>query len=205
MSKLTGLIFLLFLSSYALAKNIGHYGQVFPVIEKDIREVIFKKLYEMEASGALAKAQQEVTARVSAHIFRPKPLALTTTATPKSFHIDPTIKVSHDIWTPSGVLVAHAGQRLNPFEFVTFSKTLFFFNGDDKHQVAWVKKHYQDYANVKFILTGGDVREMTENFGRIYFDLGGRLTSLLHIQHVPSVVNQDERAWLVKEIGVGDE
>ena len=188
-----------------MAANLGNDGDVFPVLEVDIREVIMSRLEGLEASGALKHYEEEVQQRVARHIMRPEAVGLPTTIEPKSFHVDPTVTVNQDIWAPNGLQVAHAGMKLNPFKHVIFSKTLFFFNGDDKHQVAWVKKHYQDYKHVKFILTGGDIRDGANLFGRIYFDLGGRLTQTLQIKHVPSVVNQDGLLWKIQEIGVNDE
>jgi conjugal transfer pilus assembly protein TraW len=187
------------------AKNIGQYGQVFPVIEEDLRQVIMKRLKKMEQSGELSRHQSDIDRRVAEHIIRPNPLKLAPTKKPKTFRIDPTALVSHDVWAPDGTLVARRGTSINPFSHIKFSKTLFFFNADDAHQVAWVKKHYRDYGHVKFILTGGDIREASELFGRIYFDLNGLITTQLHIRHVPSVVNQDGLYWKVEEIGVNDE
>lgn len=191
--------------SITSAKNVGQYGQVFPVIEEDLRLVIMKRLNAMQQSGELTRHQHIIEQRVAEHIIRPKPLMLATTKTPTVFHIDPTVLVSHDVWTADGVLVARKGTPINPFNHIKFSKTLFFFNADDTHQVAWVQKHYRDYEYVKFILTSGDIRETSELFGRVYFDLDGLITSQLHIRHVPSVVNQDGLFWKVREIGVHDE
>lgn len=204
-AKLTCLLIISLMSVSAFSENLGHYGEVFPVLEVDIRQVISARLQQMEHSGELAHYVEEAQTRVSNHIIRPKPLVLQTTTAPISFHVDPTITVTQDIWAPNGLQVARAGTKLNPFDTVTFSKTLIFFNGDDKYQVAWVKQHYQDYQHVKFILTGGDIRDAANHFGRIYFDMGGRLTTLLQIKHVPSVVNQDGRRWKIQEIGVNDE
>jgi len=187
------------------AKNIGQYGQIFQVAEEDIRQIIMKRLESMQHSGELLHVQREIEQRIAAHTIRPKPLTLTTTSNPRTFRIDPTVTVSHDLWTPDGLLIAKAGLRINPFERVHFSKTLFFFNADDKKQVAWVKKHYADYNHVKFILTGGDVRVAAELFGRIYFDINGLISTRLHVKHVPSIVNQDGLNWQVREIGVFDE
>lgn len=186
----------------ALGNNLGNYGQVFPVIEEDIRAVIMKRLHHMDSTGELVRRQREIDTRVANHVVRPSPLSLNVTNKPEVFRVDPTVTVSQDIWTPDGGLVAKAGTRINPFERVHFSKTLFFFNGDDAEQVAWAKAHYRDYAQVKFILTGGDIRDAAAAFGRIYFDMGGVLTTQLQIRHVPSVVNQDGLMWTVTEIGM---
>ncbi len=184
-----------------LAQNLGNYGEVFPVIEEDIRQTIMRKLHEMERTGELQQHQKEVIARVSTHVRRPKPVNLATTSTPSTFEIDPSIVVNQDIVTPDGALVASAGMHLNPFEQVSFSKTLFFFNADDLKQMNWVKKHYQDYHHVVFILTGGDVKDTSSVFGAVYFDLEGRLSSYFHLKHVPSIVNQKGMVWKVQEIG----
>ena len=187
------------------AQNLGAYGQVFPVIEEDIRQLIMKRLKTMEASGELRRHQRVIEERVARHIIRPRPLSLPTTKTPKTFHINPTVFVSQDIWTPDGTLIAKNGTPINPFTHIQFSKTLFFFNADDAHQMHWVKNHYSDYQQVKFILTGGDIREASELFGRIYFDLNGVISQKLHVRHVPSVVKQDGLSWKVTEIGADDE
>ena len=156
----------------------------------------------MDKTGELARAQHDIQRRVSAHVLRPTPLNLPTTTTPKRFHVDPTVIVNHDIFTPEGLRVAQKGTRLNPFEHVAFSKSLFFFDADDKAQVAWAKAHYQEYQQVKFILTGGDIREAANELGRIYFDQGGVLTNQLQIKHVPTVVTQEGLRWKMVEVGL---
>lgn len=186
------------------AKNLGQYGQVFPVIEEDLRQVILKRLKAMEESGALLKHEALISKQVAESILRPNPLSLTSTKAPKTFLIDPTVWVSKDIFTPDGTLLAKKGLAINPFKHIQFSKTLFFFNADDGKQLSWVKNHYKDYDQVKFILTGGDIRKTSELLGRIYFDLNGVISTQLQIKHVPSVVYQKGLFWKVVEIGAQD-
>ncbi len=203
-SKVVVLLFGLGLSQAVTAKNLGNYGQVFPIAEEDIRTLIMRRLQWMEKTGELAQAQKEIQARVSAHVVRPTPLNLPTTNHPKRFQVDPTVIVNHDIFTPEGILIAQQGAHINPFEHVAFRKNLVFLNADDKAQVVWAKTHHQDYGRVKWILTRGDVSKAAEIFGRVYFDIGGKLSKQLHIQHVPSVVNQAGRVWVIQEVGVHD-
>ncbi|HCL6941375.1 TPA: type-F conjugative transfer system protein TraW [Legionella pneumophila] len=203
LALILGLAFLLEPVSHA--KNIGQYGQTFPVREEDIRKVIMNKLNALQQSGDLEHVQRDLERKAARQAMRPHPLALSTTRKPKTFRISPAVTVSHDIWTPDGYLIAKAGTRINPFERVRFLKTLIFFNADDARQVAWVKKHYTDFKHVKFILTGGDVRVAAELFGRIYFDVNGTISSRLQLQHVPSIVSQVDLDWQIKEIGVNDE
>ncbi|PWY54756.1 type-F conjugative transfer system protein TraW [Legionella qingyii] len=183
------------------AKNLGNYGQLFPVVEKDIREVIMTKLHRLEQSGALKQHQQKIVARVEEHVRRPKPLHLPTTTTPQTHELDPSIVVNQTLYAHDGTVIAKKGTHLNPFEHVSFSKTLFFFDADDPKQLAWVKAHYTHFDQVKFILTGGDVKAASEVLGSVYFDLEGRLSSYFHLKHVPSVVSQKRLVWRIQEIG----
>ncbi|HEM6962642.1 TPA: type-F conjugative transfer system protein TraW [Legionella pneumophila] len=183
------------------ASNLGNYGVVFPIIEQDIRQVILNKLSSMERTGELKHYQGKIISRVEAHVRRPKPVGLQTTNAPKTHEIDPSIVVNQDLYTHDGRLIAQAGTELNPFERINFSKTLFFFNADDPKQIAWVKNHYQQYEQVKFILTGGDVKEASKVLGAMYFDLEGRLSNYFHLKHVPAVIRQQEKVWKIQEIG----
>jgi conjugal transfer pilus assembly protein TraW len=197
-------LFLSLAASHATAQNLGNYGQVFSVLEEDLREHILNRLKAMSASGELKHAQDKVNERVASHVIRPKPLVLSTTNNPKRFHVNPSKTIAQDVFGAHGELIARAGTTINPFEHVNFKKTLFFFDGDDAKQVAWVGKHYKDFDEVKFILTGGDVRRATETFGRVYFDVNGVLSSALHLKNVPSVVKQDGLVWQITEIGSSD-
>lgn len=197
------LVFLLATVSHA--KNLGHYGQTVPIAEEDIRKVLMNKLHALQQSGALDNMRHNLEQKAIHHAMRPKPLALGTTRTPKTYYISPAVILAHDVWTPDGYLIAKAGTKINPFERIHFLKTLIFFNADDARQVSWVKKHYSDFKHVTFILTGGDVRHATEVFGRVYFDVGGFIATRLKLHHVPSVVSQKGINWQVKEIGGQDE
>ncbi|HBD7399104.1 MULTISPECIES: type-F conjugative transfer system protein TraW [Legionella] len=202
MKNLAGLVAALLMNiTPVYAKNLGNYGQLFPVVEKDIREVIMAKLHRLEQSGALKQHQQKIVARVEDHLRRPKPLHLPTTTTPKTHELDPSIVVNQTLYAHDGTLIAKKGAHLNPFERVSFSKTLFFFDADDRKQLAWVKTHYTHFDQVKFILTGGDVKAASEVLGSVYFDLEGRLSRYFHLKHVPSVVSQEGLVWRIQEIG----
>lgn len=202
MKKVAGLIAALLMNGAPVyAKNLGNYGQLFPVIEQDIRQVIMAKLHRLEQSGALKQHQQHIVARVEEQVRRPKPLHLHTTTTPKSHELDPSIVVNQTLYAHDGTFIAKKGTHLNPFERVSFSKTLFFFDADDPKQLAWVKTHYTHFDQVKFILTGGDVKAASEVLGSVYFDLEGRLSRYFHLEHVPSVVSQEGLVWRIQEIG----
>ncbi len=194
----------IFISQSIMALDLGNNGKIFDVQEHDIREVILARLNHMKSEGSLDKLEKALQEDMTKRIIRPKPVQLTTTRDPKTYYVNPEVMVNEDITTPDGQLIAKKGVYINPFDYVTYRKTLFFFDADDKEQRAWVKKHYKDYELVKFILTKGDIKEASENIGRIYFDMGGKLSRYYHLEHVPAVVAQDKKQWKIQEIGVGD-
>ena len=197
LSLISGLVFSLSVS----AEITQNYGEVFPVIEQDIRLVIQGRLNAMEKSNAMNEFKEKAIERVKQSTYRPNPLLLTPADETSSYYVDPSITLKQDIRLPNGQLIAASGTRINPMEKVTLSYALIFFNGDDEEQVAWVKSHYKKYPAVKFILTGGDIRDAANLFGRIYFDQEARLTEKLHIQHVPSIAVQEGVQWKITTIG----
>lgn len=202
MNKLTGLTLLLLINSASsYAQNMGNYGEVFPIIEQDIRQVIMNKLHRMELTGELERHKERLIARVEEHVTRPKPVKIPTTNSPESYEVDPSIVVNQNMYTHDGSLIAKAGMHLNPFDRISFSKTLFFFNADDPEQMVWVNTHYKQFDHVKFILIGGNVKEASDTLGPVYFDLEGRLSSYFKIKHVPAVIRQKGHVWSVQEIG----
>ena len=68
--------------------------------------------------------------------------------------------------------------------------------------MKWFKSHRQDYPIAKFILTGGNIQDMAEQLGRIYFDQGGVLSQHFKLKHVPSVITQDGLRWKIQEVNV---
>jgi len=187
--------------SFCLASNLGNYGQIFEVKEVDIRAVIQNKLSVMEKTGELETRKKEAVDRISKQVIRPKSLSLTKLNKTTVHYIDPSITVNKDVYTPNGQLIVKAGTKVNPFERITLSKALFFFDSDDEKQIEWVKSHYQQYNQVKFILTSGNVKDATNLFGKVYFDMGGEITAKLNVKHVPAVAIQDGLKWKVTQIG----
>ena len=197
-------VLLLFIAGTADAKNLGTFGQTFPIKEVDLRTFIQSRLAALKASGELTRYEQQAKERMALQAYRPKPLELRTEAETRTYFIDPSIQLTRPILNTDGRILVPAGTTVNPFKTVKLSETLIFFDGDSVPQVKWVMKHYPDYHDVKFILTGGDIREAAKRFGRIYFDQMGRLSQKLHIQNVPAVAEQAGLRWKITLIGRND-
>ncbi|WP_150294385.1 type-F conjugative transfer system protein TraW [Sphingobium estronivorans] len=183
------------------AKDYGQAGQSFPVIEPDLLATIEARLKGRQASGEMARMNAAFAQRVEAKVRRPDPVVgITPAREARSWQFDPTVTLEQDIRDSQGRLIAAAGQRINPLDFVRLSQDLVFIDGDDPAQMAWATGRYSD-ARAKIILVSGSpIEEMTNRKRRFYFDQEGRLTGKFGIQHVPAVVSPAGKVMQVSEL-----
>ncbi|WP_176599146.1 type-F conjugative transfer system protein TraW [Sphingobium sp. 15-1] len=183
------------------AKDYGQAGQTFPVIEPDLLATIEARLSQAEASGELARMNAAFARRVEAKVRRPDPVSgITPAQEPRNWQFDPTVTVEQDIRDPKGQLIAAAGQRINPLDFVTIHQDLVFVDGDDPQQMAWATGRYSDLKAKIILVSGSPIEEMTNRKRRFYFDQEGRLTGKFGIQHTPAVVSPAGKVMQVSEL-----
>ncbi len=189
--------------SPAAAKDYGQVGTVFPVIEPDLLRVIEVKLQTLKANGQLDAMNQQLRKRTEAKVRRPDPVAGIEVATkPRSWLYDPSIVIDHDIRDHKGTLIAAAGKRINPLDFIIVKTPLVFIDGDDEAQLTWALKRFDDKAKL-ILVKGAPLEAMTKHQRRFYFDQSGTLTAKFGITRVPAVVEQAGRAMRVSETPVG--
>lgn len=89
-----------------------------------------------------------------------------------------------------GRVFARQGEVMNPLQYVPFNQTLYFINGDDPAQVAWMKRQTPPTLESKIILVQGSIPEMQKSLdSRVYFDQNGVLCQRLGIDQVPARVS----------------
>lgn len=92
--------------------------------------------------------------------------------------------------TPLPQVFARQGEVMNPLQYVPFNQTLYFINGDDPAQVAWMKRQTPPTLESKIILVQGSILEMQKALdSRVYFDQNGVLCQRLGIDQVPARVS----------------
>ena len=197
---------ILLVTATAQAKDLGTWGDLYPITEPDLLTTIHQRLEAMEESGELAKKQDEFKQRVIEHTLRPTPVnGLAIAQKDRTWFVDPTFTVSQDIKDARGVVFAHRGQKVNPLESVPFVQTLYFIDADDARQVAWMRAQKPATDMVKVILVKGDIREATQALDtRIYFDQEGVLTQKFNLKAVPARVTaaKDGKRLQVDEFAV---
>lgn len=192
------------LSASAGAKDLGTWGNLFEPAEQDMLVFIQSRLKSMEESGELGRLQNEATERVKRNAVRPPPVAGITPAVKyRRFSYDPTFVVNETITDMKGNIIARKGDRVNPFDKVPFSQTLYFIDGDNRDELTWIKQQLSATTNFKVILVKGNIKDTSDALNeRIYFDQAGVLTTKFRIEHTPARVSRDDRVLKIEEIPV---
>ncbi len=188
-------------SSALFAQDLGVVGPVYPIVEQDMLLTIEQRLKEMEESGELARIEEDAKARYKAYVERPEGVHLPRAKKNRTYYVDPRLTVPYDIRDHEGRIIHPAGTAVNPLDYITLSKQLLFFDGDDTEQVRWARSMInRNPLRVKPILTNGPVLALMKKWQlRLYFDQRGKLTERFRIQRVPAIVSQDGKRLRVVE------
>lgn len=180
-------------SSAPLARDLGVVGPVYPIAEQDMLQTIEQRLTALEESGELARIEEDAKARYRAYVERPEGVHLPRAKEGRTYYVDPSITVPYDIKDHEGRIIHPAGTTVNPLNYITLSKQLLFFDGDDPVQVEWARAMIDsDPLRVKPILTNGPVLALMRDWRlHLYFDQRGQLVERFRIQAVPVTLSQD--------------
>lgn len=186
-------------------KDLGVYGEVFPIKEKSLLQVIQTKLKALQESGALEAHQKAIADTTKHKVMHPEPVAgVHKTFKPRSFVYDPSITVPYDLKDHNGQVFQHKGTKVNPLNTHSFKNPFLFVDGDDSDQVTWAKKEHKQAANnhkPKIILIKGAPFDLSKELNiPVYFDQSGALTKKFGIGQVPGRVSQQDKALLVEEL-----
>lgn len=178
------------LSSGTQANDLGTWGDLWPVDEPDMLSLIESRLQALQQSGEMDKKMTEFKERVVRNSQRPPPVGgIQRAIRYERRWFDPSVKVDKDIADADGNIFARAGQVFNPLVLVPFNETLWFINGDDPEQVAWVKRQKPATLISRVILVRGNIPETSKQLdSRIFFDQNGALTTRFGISEVPARV-----------------
>lgn len=205
------LISVLLFNLYSLGKDKGVYGELFEIEEKDLLEHVTSRLKDLEEKGELKWIQDGIQKRIMKNIEEPRDIdGIIKTKEARVFEFDPTIEVTEDLKDRKGRIFAKKGDKYNALNYITYSKTLLFIDGNDEEQIEWAKLKLLKHKNVKIILVKGKPLKLQERLKRpIYFDQYGIITKRMGIKQAPARVWQEEgkKVLTVSEelanIGVG--
>ncbi len=199
-------IFLILVSQISLAKSLGTFGETFPVAEMSLLQFIEARLKKLMKSNALINLQNQWVDDVRQYANRPNALHLRASSRTYHFSYEPALILTKDIRDADGQLIYAKGTKVNALEKLPLYKPHWLFlDADESLQLAYAKRLITQYADLKIILTNGEI-EKTSNLldKEIFFDQGGKLTQKLGIKEVPAFVERKTDKLFIT-IGVANE
>lgn len=203
------LVFLLCLQPcLGAVRDLGRWGAVYPIAEKDALEEIEEAASKVDWSGVFnperwqerikAFRPQDVPKLPRAPRGRVRTVDLTWTLPFDIPKVDPSGRTA-------GVLYPR-GYTFNPLDYVTYPRTLVVVDGADPEQLEWFERSpYAKRADVLLLLTDGSWYELSQRLGRPVFYALREVVDRFKLQYVPSVIRQKGRLMEVREIDVQKE
>ena len=197
-------IFICIYSANVSAKDLGVFGELFPVKENNLIEVIKSRLVEMEQNGSLDAINKEMQQKARDRLNRPKTVLTTKVEKTNEIIFDPSITLTRDLKDDKGNIFARKGTKVNPLNTISFEMKLYFIDSDDDLQLNWLSKQKFKLKD-KIILTNGNPFEVEKKIKKkVFFDQNAQLIERLKIKAVPTVVYRSGDQLLIKEISVNE-
>jgi conjugal transfer pilus assembly protein TraW len=193
----------LLMTSTAVARDLGTFGAVYDIVEKDA----LKELEEKAKSVDFSKAVDRNALVKRARDFTPEDVKEMKMIGParkdRTFLVDMTYTLGRDIKDDKGNIVYPAGYTFNPLNYVVYPRTLVIINGKRPDHIRWFEESsYAKDARVTLLLTDGSYSELSRSLKRPVFYASTKLIEAFRIQAVPSVVRQSGAFMEVTEVFV---
>ena len=198
------LFFLIFFSMNTLAKDLGQFGDLFPIKERNLLDVIQERLKTIEKNGGFDALNKEMQQKARDRLNRPEPVLTKKADKTTERLFDPSVTLARDLKNEKGVVFAKKGTKVNPLDTVGFEMKIYFIDSDDESQIKWLLK--QDIKiRDKVILTNGNPIELQKRINRkIYFDQKSLLINKFKISAVPTVISRHGSLLMIKEIAINE-
>ena len=191
------------------AEDLGIFGETFEIQEKDLLEQILFKLRTLQESGQFEREKEKVVRRVKDMILHPtKVEGIDHSQKTREYKFDPTITVKRDLYNHRKLIFAKKGEKFNPLDRLSLTKSLLFIDGEEEKQIQWALRKVEANERSKIILINGYPFNLQEKLRRdIFFDQHGILIKKLGIQHVPAIVFQKagEKVLTIIEEELGED
>lgn len=193
------------MTSNAIAKDFGTKGHIYPIAEQPFLEMIEDALSQVD----IKEQQQKMQEKAKQKVEEPTPvIGITKAEQVRVFYYVPTYVAKEDIKLPCGKILYKAGTQVNPLEYMSLDRRLFFLDGNDPKQVEWLEAEmaspgkYQDQIlEDKIILVAGRPFDLQEELKQeVYFDQLGRITNQFGIKSVPAIAMQDRLKIKIQEV-----
>ena len=192
---------------FLFAKDLGRFGAVFSILEKDMEDEIHEKLQAAKKDGRLQAFQDSLKKDLKERVTSPRPVSfLKAVQKEREFKVDPSMILDSDIKVPkddgSFMYLGRKGDLINPLDYSSFDTPLLFLDGDSQSQRDYAKELVLKNPNTKCLLVKGTPGYDKERKIFFYFDQRGIYSKRFSIQAFPSHVTgkANEKLITIHEI-----
>lgn len=190
-------------SANVSAKNLGVYGETYPVVEINFIEALQAKIQKMVDNGDWETYKKKYIKETLDGFKRPKGFQLPHALTTQTRYFDPSIILEMDMQLPDGSFLARKGDYINPLKNQNMSSPLIFIDGDNEKQVQWALKKRLENPKAYIVLVNGNWYELSvKNKTKFWFDQTGEFINRMGIERTPSYVSQDNLRLRIDEVGL---
>jgi conjugal transfer pilus assembly protein TraW len=175
-------------------KDLGSTGTVYAIAEPDL-------LVELQQYAQIHGPSTEEQQQKRGH-YQPKDMRkLPQAVRDRTFDVDMTYTLTHDIKDASGNILYPRGYTINPLHYFNFVGGIVVIDGSDPGQVEWFKKSpYFSNRLALLLLSDGYAFELTEKLQRPVYYLTDIIAKRLQLSAVPSIVVKKHDALSVREV-----
>ena len=191
------LIFGLLPASLAYGKNLGTIGMTYPIVEPDLVEEIKAGIDYEKPAKVMAEHRRNYQAK---DIY-----ALPAVKRDRTFFVDMTYTLDHDITNENGEIMYPRGLTWNPLDYVSLPEGLVVINSEDAKQVEWFEKSpYNKNRQIKLLISAGFAAPLMKQLDRPVFYLTKTIADRLQLAAAPCVITQNGKKMMVQEIRIDD-
>jgi conjugal transfer pilus assembly protein TraW len=191
------LIFGLLPVSLAYGKNLGTIGRTYPIVEPDLVEEIKADIDYEKLSKVMAEQRRNYQAK---DIY-----ALPAVKRDRTFFVDMTYTLDHDIAGENEEIMYPRGLTWNPLDYVSLQGGLLVINGEDEKQVEWfLKSPYNKNRQIKLLISAGFAAPLMKQLDRPVFYLTKTIADRLQLAAAPCVITQNGKMMMVQEIKIDE-
>jgi conjugal transfer pilus assembly protein TraW len=176
------------------AKDLGVQGTVWPIVERDIRQMMVEQAANVEWS----KVQGEIADSGRAYLDNLPKRRMTSVESTSTVWLDPSIELTSDIQVPvkgadgsfSWQVLAAKGTRVNPLAQTRPLTALLFFDGADPAQLSAVAAVLKtEPLRVVPVEAGrGSMRDNNERLARPVFHANDAMMGRFQVRSLPTLV-----------------
>lgn len=190
----------------AKAGNLGSYGTLYRPVEVNMEAAIKARIAAFNWNAYVHSAVHD--------FWRDQVLPLVPHAKrPKTYLIDPTITITHNITLPNGTILARAGERVNPLQHMVFTLHMLVIDASSAPQRAFARTFIALHPDVQVVVMSTAVPSTSAHGWRTW----ARWSTAIHhrltlysqayaqrfkIQGTPSIIEGDGRYLKVMQYAI---